>query len=123
MPLALGLRWELHARKGAKPKLYNLEEYTVFTQLMKKFWADECGAVVATEYLMLGSIVAAGSVTGLVSMRDAMNSEYQEFGNSIREIRQTYTPAELTQKGAKKPATYQYGQVEYVPAYGANMAP
>lgn len=98
----------------------------MFVNLLKKFWADECGAVVATEYLMLGSIVAAGSVTGLVSMRDAMNSEYQEFGNSIREIRQAYTPAEITQqkeKGAKKQAVYQYGQTQYVPAYGANVAP
>ena len=94
----------------------------MFVNLLKKFWADECGGVIATEYLMLGSIVAVGGATGMVSMRDAMNSECKEFGNSIHEIRQASIPAEF-QKGAKKPATYQYGQTEYVPAYGTNMAP
>lgn len=63
-----------------------------FRNLLAKLWADEAGAVIATEYLMLGSIVAAGGATGLASMRDAMVSEYQEFGQSVREIRQAYTP-------------------------------
>lgn len=63
-----------------------------FRNLLVKLWKDEDGAVIATEYLMLGSIVAAGSATGLASMRDAMVSEYQEFGQSVRDVRRAYTP-------------------------------
>ena len=63
-----------------------------FRNLLAKLWKDEDGAVIATEYLMLGSIVAAGSATGLASMRDAMVSEYQEFGQSVRDVRRAYTP-------------------------------
>jgi len=62
----------------------------MFKSLITRFWADEAGAVIATEYLMLGSIVAAGSTTGLVSMRDAVVSEYQEFGDSVKDIRKAY---------------------------------
>jgi Flp pilus assembly pilin Flp len=63
-----------------------------FRNLLAKLWKDEDGAVIATEYLMLGSIVAAGSATGLASMRDAMVNEYQEFGQSVRDVRRAYTP-------------------------------
>lgn len=91
--------------------------------LLKRFWADECGSVIAVEYLMLGSIVAAGSATGMVAMRDSMNDEMREFGGSVREIRQAYTPAELTRKGANKPTTYQVGDTEYAPLNDITMVP
>jgi Flp pilus assembly pilin Flp len=90
----------------------------VIVNLLKTLWADECGAVIATEYLMLGSIVAVGGTTGLVAMRDAMTSEYQEFGNSVREVRQAHTPAGLTSKKAKN-AEYQFADGEYVPLNAA----
>jgi Flp pilus assembly pilin Flp len=59
-------------------------------RLLLQLWHDECGAVVATEYLMLGSIVAAGGVGGMVAMRDAVIEEFKEFGQTTREIRQAY---------------------------------
>jgi Flp pilus assembly pilin Flp len=70
---------------------------TLFIQL----WKDESGAVIATEYLMLGSIVAAGSASGMVAMRDSIIDEYKEFGQSTREIRQSYSiPAKKGGAGA-----------------------
>jgi Flp pilus assembly pilin Flp len=95
----------------------------MFANLLKKLWADECGAVIATEYLMLGSIVAVGGTTGLVAMRDAMTSEYQEFGTSVREVRQANTPAGLTPKKAARQHHYQEEGIEYVPVYGGTTAP
>ena len=92
------------------------------TNLLKRFWADECGAVIATEYLMLGSIVAVGGATGLVSMRDSMNNEMKEFGTSVREVRQAYTPAEISRKGGK-PVTYQVDETELVPLNNTTMVP
>lgn len=94
----------------------------MFVNLLKKLWADESGAVIATEYLMLGSIVAVGGATGLVSMRDAMTSEYQEFGNNVREVRQSVT-ADVPGLKKKKQAENPYGDVQYVPLYGGTMAP
>lgn len=60
--------------------------------LFVRLWQDETAAVMSTEYLMLGSIVAAGGTTGMIQLRDSMTDEYKEFGQSVRELRQSYTP-------------------------------
>ena len=60
--------------------------YALLTQL----WNDDAGSIVATEYLLLGSIVGLGSAAGLATVRDSVNDEYKEFGNSVREVRQSY---------------------------------
>lgn len=89
----------------------------MFGTLLAKFWADEFGGVIATEYLMLGTIVAAGGSTGLVAMRDSMVNEYKEFGQSVRDIRQHHT-AGLTGKRPANidpsylPVSYAGGQPE-----------
>ena len=83
----------------------------MFVNLAARLWADECGAVIATEYLMLGTIVAAGSVTGLTAMRDAMVNEYEEFGQSVRDIRKAHTPASLARKGNSPQAAPLYTTV------------
>ncbi|MBI1915254.1 MAG: hypothetical protein HYS12_11025 [Planctomycetes bacterium] len=60
-------------------------------RLMGKLWADDCGALLATEYMTLGAVVVLGGVGGLASMRDAVNDEMKEYGNSVRQIRQQYS--------------------------------
>lgn len=62
----------------------------MFRNLLERFWNDECGAVIATEYLMLGSVVAVGSASGMVAMRDTIVDEYKELGASVRDVRQSY---------------------------------
>lgn len=63
--------------------------------LLTHLWEDESGAVIAAEYLMIGTIVTAGTATGMVAMRDAMVSEFEEFGQSVRDVRKAYTPPAL----------------------------
>jgi hypothetical protein len=58
--------------------------------LMTKLWKDDAGSILATEYLMLGSIVALGGATGLNSLRDATAHEAAEYANSVRAVTQTY---------------------------------
>lgn len=90
--------------------------------MLKKFWADEYGGVIAAEYLMLGTLVAVGSASGLVTMRDSMNAECQEFGNTVREVRQQNTPAEY-QKGAKRGYQYDNGDSQFVPLSSFGTTP
>jgi len=59
--------------------------------LFMRLWKDESGAIIATEYLMLGSIVVAGAAVGMASMRDSVVDEYKEFGNTVRDVRQSYS--------------------------------
>jgi hypothetical protein len=58
--------------------------------LLRRLWQDDDGSVIATEYLILGAIVALGSVSGLAAMRDATVSEMEEHANAVRAVRQTY---------------------------------
>lgn len=60
-------------------------------ELFTRLWKDESGAVIATEYLMLGTIVGLGGASGLAAMQDGMNQEYVEFGSAVRETRQAYS--------------------------------
>jgi hypothetical protein len=59
--------------------------------LLTRLWADDCGAIISTEYLMLGTVVSLGGAAGLAEMRDSMNAEYKEFGNTIRDVRTHYS--------------------------------
>ena len=69
--------------------------------LFAQLWQDENGAVLSTEYLMLGSIVAMGAASGMAAMRDSMNDEFKEFGQSSRELRQSYSiPTQQSGNGA-----------------------
>lgn len=54
-------------------------------------WQDENGSILATEYLMLGSLVVLGGTTGMVAMRDAAVDEMKEYGRSVRNVRQAYS--------------------------------
>lgn len=58
--------------------------------LFLRLWKDESG-VVATEYLLLGSVVTLGSVAGMAEMRDMTNNEFKDLGQSIHQTRQAYT--------------------------------
>jgi len=70
--------------------------------LCVRLWNDEAGAVIATEYLMLGSVVALGSASGMAAMRDAVNDEYKDMGQSVHEARQAYAiPAANGPKSSK----------------------
>jgi hypothetical protein len=61
--------------------------------LFGNLWNDDGGAVLASEYLTLGSVVVLGGVTGLTSLRDSVNDEMREFGGAIRSVRQSYSVA------------------------------
>lgn len=93
--------------------------------LFAAFWRDESGAVIATEYLMLGSIVALGSATGMAAMRDSIVDEYKEFGQRTRELRQSYSVggqsggvastqgSTATDRGASKRAEFDSQQLRF----------
>ncbi len=82
-----------------------------------KLWQCDGGSVLSTEYMLLGSVAALGSVTGLVAMRDATVNEMKEMGSTVREIRQHYMPKlphsrrQSTNSQQQAPRHYQYESV------------
>ena len=75
----------------------------VITNLASRFWSDDDGSVLATEYLALGTVVALGSVAGLDAVRESGVEEMKEYGRSLRSIRQQYqVPAGRSGLAAKE---------------------
>lgn len=73
--------------------------------LFDRLWNDDSGAVLASEYLTLGSVVVLGGVAGLTSLRDSVNGEMKEFGGAIRSMRQTYAVPGVKSGIAAKPGS------------------
>lgn len=67
---------------------------------LRKLWNDDAGAIIASEYLMLGSIVVVGGAAGMNSMRDSVAEEMKEYGTSLRQVRQAYVPADLRRQAS-----------------------
>lgn len=52
-------------------------------ELVSKLWADDDGAVLSAEYVMVGGILVTGVIPGLVAARNAINTAYVNMGNAI----------------------------------------
>lgn len=60
-------------------------------RLLCALWADDRGAILATEYTFSLTILTLGTVTGLVAMRQAVVSEMTEIAQAILALDQSYS--------------------------------
>ena len=60
-------------------------------RMLRKLWADDRGAVMASELLFLYTMLVVGTVSGLTAMRQAMVSEMVETANSMMALNQSYS--------------------------------
>jgi hypothetical protein len=60
-------------------------------RMMLKLWQDDCGALIATEWLFVATILVLGVITGLVGVRNFVNSGLQEFANAVGSLNQSYS--------------------------------
>ncbi|MFO0845107.1 MAG: hypothetical protein U0797_22420 [Gemmataceae bacterium] len=63
------------------------------SQMMKKLWSDDQGALIAMEFLFVATILVIGIIAGLSSVRSAVNVELSELANAILALSQGYTIA------------------------------
>ncbi len=59
-------------------------------QVFVKLWKDDAGALIATEFLFVATILIIGIIVGLASVRDAVVTELVELGNAILALSQGY---------------------------------
>lgn len=52
-------------------------------RLIGRLWQDDGGAMLATEWVFVATILVIGSITGLVAVRQAIILELEEFAESI----------------------------------------
>src|SRR5262245_44946000 len=67
---------------------------------LSRMWHDDQGAVIATEYLFVVTILVIGIIVGLSNLRAAVNAELTELGNAILALSQGYTIQGETGSGA-----------------------
>lgn len=60
-------------------------------QLVLKLWKDDCGALIATEWVFVATILVLGSITGLVAVRQAVITELEEFAHAVMSLSQAYS--------------------------------
>jgi hypothetical protein len=60
-------------------------------KLVSRFWSDDCGALIAAEYLFVATILVIGTIVGLAAVRDAVNVELSELANAYLALSQGYT--------------------------------
>src|SRR4051812_29719011 len=60
-------------------------------ELLGKLWNDDCGALIATEFVFVGTILVLGIITGLVAVRQAVISELTEFANAVLSLNQSFS--------------------------------
>ncbi len=60
-------------------------------RLMQKLWSDDHGALIATEWVFVATILILGIITGLIAVRQAVISELTEFANAVMALSQSYS--------------------------------
>src|SRR5689334_13400955 len=74
-------------RFGAVPRGGSLS----MRKLLNKLWKDDCGALIAMEFLFVATILVIGIIVGLVAVRDAVNVELSELANAILALSEGYS--------------------------------
>ena len=58
--------------------------------VLRSLWADECGAILSAELVMVGTLGVIGGTVGLAAASQAVNDELKEFAYAIRSLDQSY---------------------------------
>jgi len=60
-------------------------------QWMMQLWRDDRGALIATEWVFIVTILVIGLVVGLKSVQQAVVNELEEVANAIGAVSQSYS--------------------------------
>jgi len=55
--------------------------------LMRRLWRDDCGGLIAGEWLLVATIIVLGSITGLCAVRKAINDEMDDVAKDLFSMR------------------------------------
>lgn len=61
------------------------------TKCLQALWADDRGALIASEFLFVATILVLGIIVGLSGLRNAINTELSELANAILALSQGYS--------------------------------
>ena len=59
--------------------------------LMVKLYNDDAGALIASEWVFVATILVLGAITGLVAVRQAVIAELHDYANALVALNQSYS--------------------------------
>jgi Flp pilus assembly pilin Flp len=59
--------------------------------LLRRLWDDDSGALLATEWIIIATILVLGIITGLVATRAAVLAELIDFANALVSLNQSFS--------------------------------
>src|SRR5262245_30491998 len=89
-------------------------------QMMLKLWNDDCGALIATEWVFVATILVLGIITGLVAVRQAVISELTEFANAVLSLNQSFSFAGMSNCKASTAGSRAIDSCDSIPARMTN---
>lgn len=63
-------------------------------QLLKKLFADECGMIISSEIVIVGTILVLGSIVGLASLSHAVNNELNDVAQACDKSYNNHGPSQ-----------------------------
>jgi hypothetical protein len=59
--------------------------------MLVHLWNDDSGALIATEWIFVATILVLGAIAGLVAVRQAVIAELHDIANALLALNQTYS--------------------------------
>ncbi len=59
--------------------------------MLKRFWSEECGAIVSAEIMLVATILVIGMIVGLKSVRDSVVTELADVAQAFANVSQSYS--------------------------------
>jgi Flp pilus assembly pilin Flp len=59
--------------------------------LLRKMWADDDGAIISVEFILVVSILIFGIIPGLVALRNSINAALTSTGNLLNALLPSFT--------------------------------
>lgn len=60
------------------------------TRLLKKLYGDDCGALLATEWVVVATLLVLGLIPALIAIRQGTLNELFDFSNATASLDQSY---------------------------------
>ena len=58
---------------------------------LNRFWAEETGAILSAEVMLVASILVIGVIAGLSSLRDSVVTELADLAQALGNVNQSYS--------------------------------
>src|SRR4051812_15638023 len=75
-------------RSSAEPSSWS---HSVVRRLLTRLWNDDRGALIATEWVFVATLLILGIITGLIAVRQSLLSELTEFANAAMALNQSFS--------------------------------